>query len=140
MARSTAKLMHLTVDQASPAALAACRDLDRWPRSWRGTDADLPPGEALVTYFLPFIEHLVRSGLSTKTIRGHVNNLWLLGGELIRAIHLDPAQRTIDPGQLLQEAISSEGGPLLYDGSESEQRSFDSTCRTLHRFLMLASR
>ena len=30
------------------------------------------------------------STLSPKTIRRHVNNLWLLGGEIIRDLHYDP--------------------------------------------------
>ena len=35
-----------------------CRDLNSWPRSWMGLEKDLPPGEQLVTLFLPFLEHL----------------------------------------------------------------------------------
>jgi len=31
--------------------------------------------------------------------------------------------------------IHEEGGPLIHNGSEDEQRSFDSTCRKLYRFL-----
>jgi hypothetical protein len=28
-----------------------------------------------------------------------------------------------------------DGGPLVHNGSEEQQRSFDATCRKLHRFL-----
>jgi hypothetical protein len=49
-----------------------------------GLDKDLPPGEELVVCLRPFIEHLASSSLSTKTIRRHLGNLWLLGGEIIR--------------------------------------------------------
>jgi hypothetical protein len=100
-----------------------------------GSEEDLSPGEALVVCFLPFLEHLIASDLSPKTIRRHVDNLWLLGGELIRALHDDPSRRKIDTARLLNEAIDDDGGPLIYNGSEAEQRSLDSTCRKLHRFL-----
>ena len=32
------------------------------------------------------------------------------------------------------------GGPLLYHGGEDQQRSFDSTCRKLRRFLTETAR
>jgi hypothetical protein len=34
--------------------------------------------------FRPFIEHRGSSSLSSKTIRWHAANLWILGGEIIR--------------------------------------------------------
>jgi hypothetical protein len=37
-----------------------------------------------VVCFRPFIEHLAASSLSPKTIRRHMDNLWLLGGDIIR--------------------------------------------------------
>jgi hypothetical protein len=58
-----------------------------------GLEKDLPPGEALVVCFRPFIEHLASSSLSPKTIRRHVDNLWMLGGEIIRDLHYDPSLR-----------------------------------------------
>jgi len=117
---------------------AYCRDLDRWPRSWMGLEKDLPPGEQLVACLRPFIEHLVRSTLSRKTIRRHVDNLWLLGGEIIRDLHQDPSLRKVAAECLLREAIHEDGGPLVHNGSEEEQRSFASPCRKLHRFLSQA--
>jgi len=54
-----------------------------------GLEKDLPPGEALVVCFRPFIEDLASSNLSPKTIRRHVDNLWVLGGEIIRDLHYD---------------------------------------------------
>ena len=86
--------------------------------------------------FLPFIEHLTASDFSPKTLRRYVDNLWLLGGELIRALHDDPSCRKIDITRLLNENIDDDGGPLIHNGSEAEQRSLDSTCRKLHRFLI----
>jgi hypothetical protein len=116
-------------------ATAYCPDLDGWPRSWMGLEKDLPPGEQLLACFRPFIEHLASSTLSPKTIRRHLDNLWRLGGEIIRGLHWDPSLRKMAVDQLLRNVIYEDGGPLLHNGSEEEQRSLDSTCRKFHRFL-----
>lgn len=100
-----------------------------------GVEQDLPPGEQLLACFRPFIEHLASSSLSPKTIRKHVDNLWLLGGEIIRDLNDDPALRKVTADRLLRAAVHVDGGPLIHNGSEEEQRFFDSTCRKLHRFL-----
>lgn len=119
----------------TPNAAAYCRDLNNWPRSWMGLEKDLLPGEALVVCFRPFIEHLVLASLSPKTIRQHVDNLWTLGGEIIRDLHYDPSRRKVAADRLLRDAVHEYGGPAVHNGSEEQQRSFDSTCRKLHRFL-----
>ena len=54
-----------------------------------GVERDLPAGEQLLACLRPFIEHLASSSLSSKTIRRHVDNLWLLGGEIIRDLNED---------------------------------------------------
>ena len=100
-----------------------------------GVEKDLPPGEALVACFRPFIEYLASTGLCQKTIRRHVDNLWAVGGEIIRDLNYDPPLRKKTGDQLLRQAVREEGGPLLFSGSEEEQRSVDATCRKLHRFL-----
>ena len=140
MARTIFKAKTPKVNRAAPSAsssdaAAYCRDLDNWPRSWMGLEKDLPPGEQLVACFRPFIEHLAASSLSPKTIRRHVDNLWLLGGEIIRDLNYDPSQRKVAVHKLLRDAIGADGGPLIYNGSEDAQHSLDSTCRKLHRFL-----
>ena len=99
-----------------------------------GLEKDLPPGEQLLACLRPFIEHLASSSLSPKTIRRHVDNLWLLGGEIIRDLNEDPSLRKIVAERLLRNVVH-EDGPLIHNGSEEEQRSFDSTCRKLHHFL-----
>ena len=118
-----------------PDATAYCRDLDNWPRSWMGLEKDLSPGEALVVCFRPFIQRLVSANLSPKTIRQHVDHLWTLGGEIIRDLHYDPSLRKVAADRLLRDAVHEYGGPAVHNGSEEQQRSFDSTCRKLHRFL-----
>src|SRR6202035_5091531 len=91
----TSKVNRAATSASSSDASAYGRDLDTWPRSWMGLEKDLPPGEQLVACFRPFIEHLASSSLSPKTIRQHVDNLWLLGGEIIRDLNYDPSQRKV---------------------------------------------
>lgn len=102
-----------------------------------GWEKDVPPGEKLVARFRPFLEALVASDLSPKTIQRHVDNLWALGGEIIRDLNQNPSLRRKNIEQILDDRIDDEGGPLVYalESEESLQRSFDSTCRKLHRFL-----
>jgi len=100
-----------------------------------GLEQDLPPGEQLLALLRPFMEHLASSSLSKRTIQRHVDNLWLLGGEIIRDLHYDPSLRKLTAEQLLRNVIHEDGGPLIHNGSEEDQRPFDSTCRTLNRFL-----
>jgi hypothetical protein len=116
------------------------RQMDRWPRSWMGLEKDLPPGEELVACFRPFVEDLACSDLSRKTIQKHVDNLWALGGEIIRWLHQDSSLRRKDIAQILDLRIDEEGGPLVYahESEEALQRSLDSTCRKLYRFRCLS--
>ena len=101
-----------------------------------GWDKDLPPGEKLVACFRPFLEHLVASSRSRKTVRKHIDNLWALGGEIIRDLNETPSLRKVPVERLLFDALNEEGGPLIHNcHSEEQQRSFDSTCRKLRRFL-----
>ena len=100
-----------------------------------GFEKDLPPGEQIVNYFLPFLRHLVGLNLSRKTMRKHADNLWILGGEIIRDLNETPSLRKVPVEDLVLDVLQ-EGGPLLYHGdSEEEQRSFESTCRKFRRFL-----
>jgi len=74
--------------------------------------------------------------LSPKTIQKHVDNLWALGGEIVRDLNENPSLRRKSIEQILADAIDEEGGPLLSGmTSEEQQRSFDSTCRKLSHFL-----
>lgn len=105
-----------------------------------GWEKDLPPGEKLVACFRPFLEHLVSSDLSPKTIQKHVDNLWVLGGEIIRDLNETPSLRKVPIERLLSDLIE-DGGPLLYHcDSEEQQRSFESTCRKFRRFLTQPAR
>jgi hypothetical protein len=105
-----------------------------------GEQQDLPPGRRLVEYFIPFLLHLAESGLSKRTIQNHVDNVWLLGGEIIRDVNQQPRLRNRTAEQLVHSVIHEDGGPLIHNGWEAEQRSFDSTCRRFYRFLTQSQR
>jgi hypothetical protein len=98
--------------------------------------------QRVVARFRPFLEALVASDLSPKTIQKHVDNLWALGGEIIRDLDENPSLRRKNIEQILRDRIDEEGGPLVYalESEEPLQRSFDSTCRKLHRFLSQSPR
>ena len=117
-----------------------CRDLSEWPARWMGVEEDLPPGARLVEYFMPFLVHLTESGLSKKTVQNHVDNIWLLGGEIIRDVNEEPRLRKRSAEELVRKVIHEDGGPLIYNGTEDGQRSFDSTCRKFDRFLTQSQR
>jgi len=127
----------LPAEPSSDEDLAAyCPDLDQWPRSWRYEDRDVLPGQQMVDCFKPFLRHLLSSDLSRKTLRKHRDNLWALGGEIISELHKTPRLRKRPMEDVVFAALDMEGGPLLsHHQSEEEQRSFDSTCRKLFRFL-----
>ena len=100
-----------------------------------GFPKDIFPGEKLVACFRPFLEYLIGLNLSSKTIRKHVDNLWMLGGEIIRDLNETPSLRKVPVEDLLL-AVLKEGGPLLYHcDSQEQQCSFESTCRRFLRFL-----
>jgi hypothetical protein len=46
-----------------------------------------------------------------------------------------PSLRKLPADRFLRNVIHEDGGPLIHNGSEEEQRSLDSTCRKFHRFL-----
>jgi hypothetical protein len=145
MARKRAAAKTSKINRTTPCSSSNleryCRELDDWPRSWMGWEKDLPPGEKLVAYFRPFLEHLVSSDLAPKTIQKHVDNIWALGGEIIRDLNQNPSLRKKTVENLLFDRIDDEGGPLLYHcDSEDQQKSFDSTCRKLRRFLTESAR
>ena len=109
--------------------------MDRWADSWAGMAEHVPVGEGLVAELRPFVRHLVQSGLTAKTVRRHLDNTWVIGGEIIRQVDWDPTLQKESPRKLLLDAIDIGEAPLVYDYSEEEQRSLDATARKLLRFL-----
>ena len=120
----------------APDLASYCPDLATWPRSWCGEERDVIAGEQIVAVFTPFLLDLLAQGLSRKTRNLHRDNLWLLGGEIIRDINDTPKLRKRVVGELVREVVANDEGPLIHGGfCEQEQRSFDSTCKKLNRFL-----
>ena len=121
---------------ATPNLATYCPDLATWAASWCGEERDVIPGEQIVTVFTLFLLDLLAQGLSRQTRNLHRDNLWLLGGEIIRDINETPKLRKSPVGDLIREVIANDEGPLIHGGvSEQDQRSFDSTCKKLNRFL-----
>jgi hypothetical protein len=101
-----------------------------------GMDEDVPYGQGIVDAMKPFIEALIAEGLSDRTLRKHMDNLWLLGGEIIRDVSMSEEYEGITPADKLWESLGPDEGPYCrHLHSEVEQRSFDTTCGKLHRFL-----
>jgi hypothetical protein len=116
--------------------LAYVPDLDEWPDSWMIDQPDRAVGRAIVGVLTPFIEHLINQGLTKRTIKRHVDNLWALGGEIISDINWNESLRKQSAKVLVINAIDEEGGPLLRNPLDpDDQKPFDSTCRKLYKFL-----
>ena len=120
MARKRAVAKTSTINRTTPVPSSLleryCRGLEGWPRAWMGSEKDLPVGEKLVACFRPFLEDLVSSELSPKSIQKHVDHVWALGGEIIRDLNENRSlsRKTIE--QILDDRIDDEGGPAaLWD-------------------------
>jgi hypothetical protein len=114
-----------------------CPDLADWSNAWKCDQADITIGQRVVEYLKPFLLDLLQQGLAAKTLRTHRDNLWMLGGEVIRRRHDDPGLANRPAEDLLFELLEEDGGPLVWPPiTESEQNSFDTTCRKLYRFLI----
>lgn len=111
-------------------------DFTEWPMRWMGTKEDVKYGQGILQVMRPFIESLIASGLSVKTIKKHMNNLWLLGGEIIRDVSMNNEYDKISPLEKVQTSVGPDGGPYCrHLVVESDMKSFDSTCRKFHNFL-----
>ena len=84
---------------------------------------------------MPFLLHLLDQRLAKATLRRHRDNLWTLGGELIRCRYDDDELAKKHVKDALRQLIKDDGGPLMCPRiTESEQDSLDATCRKLNRF------
>jgi len=112
-----------------------CPDFPEWPQRWMGVEEDRAYGQGLLDAMRPFLGHLIAKGLKKKTIRNHLDSLWLLGGEIIREVSTFDGY-AVPPVQKLRESVGPDGGPYCGQlDSEQEVSAFDSTCRQLHAFL-----
>ena len=111
-------------------------DFHNWPQRWAGRPKDVVYGEGILEVFKPFVEELLLRH-SPSTVKRHIDNLWLLGGETIRSINLDPEDREKTPMELLLDNIDETGGPhCRHLNSEAQMRAYEATSRKLHKFLV----
>ena len=112
-----------------------CPDFPEWPDRWHGVGRDIPYGQGILDEMRPFVVHLISRGLKEKTIRKHMDNLWLLGGEIIRSVSTFD-EYEVPPAENLRRNVDEEGGACCrHLHSEAAQLSYDGTCRKLHKFL-----
>jgi len=138
MSRKRTPTLPAPLDSLSAAFEEEFLDIDHWPQAWRVESQDLAPGELLLDLFKVFLLHQLDLGRARKTLRLHRDHLFALGGQLIRLMHEKPSLRKLGIVRVLAEAIDEDGGPIIYPPlTASEQRSLDSTCRLLHRFMRL---
>lgn len=126
------------VASTANAKLAAyCKDLDRWPESWAAfPELDVPVGQRIVEEFKPFLSALINSGRSRKTVKRYADYLWALGGELIRHVNEEEADRKLPPRQLILDHIDETGGPYWPHAHNQQDRdAYDSVCRQLYQFM-----
>ena len=110
-------------------------DFYDWPQRWAGIPKDVAYGKGILEIYKPFVEELLLRH-NPKTVKRHLDNLWLLGGELIRAINMDPEDRAKTPMELLLDNIDEIGGPSCrHLDTDEDFRSYDATCRKLFKFL-----
>jgi len=84
---------------------------------------------------IPFIEDMKDKRLSVKTINKHIDNLWVLGGHIIKELNDCEKNREYPALKMILNCIGSNEGPLIHDFSELQQEEFDSTCRKFYKFL-----
>jgi hypothetical protein len=114
---------------------AVCPSFPQWPRRWMGMPEDVPYGAGILKVFAPFIRALMSQGYSERTISKHCDNLWLLGGEIIREVSLYDEYET-EPRKMVINAVDSEGGmDCRHLHSRAERLSYNNTCKMLHAFL-----
>ena len=99
-------------------------------------ETDIAAGQDIVEFFKPFLLTLLGGSLSIKTLYRHRDHLWLLGGELIRKRYDDPKLKKLSTANAIALLIEEDGGPLIWPRiTETEQNSFDATCRKLYKYL-----
>lgn len=100
--------------------------LDDWPRSWHVEPAAIVVGQQIVQVLTPFLLHLLDQSLAKTTIRHHRDDLWLLGGEVIRRRCDDDELARQDAADAIRQLIERDGAPLMWPRiTEAEQDSLD---------------
>jgi hypothetical protein len=123
----------------SKEVLTYCKEIESWPESWEIDTPDIETGKMILhEVFLPFFEHLISEGLAKKTIKMHISNIWLLGGEIIGRVNFDEELRNIMGPSLVEIHIDEFGGPYSrHLDTAAEKNSFNSSCKNLYKFMKM---
>lgn len=109
--------------------------VNKWPSSWSYDAATRQYGEKLLEEMRPFVRMIAEHGYTKKTVERHLENLFFLGGEIIRGVSIDERYDE-DAAEVLRESVIGGEGPLCQHlHIESEERAYDATCRKLDKFL-----
>lgn len=113
-----------------------CKDIDNWPDKWEIVEKDIVIGISITEQFKLFLLDRIDKGLAKKTIKNDAIFLWVLGGEIIRAVNDDDKERQLPARELILKHIDDSGGPYwrhAYD--EAEHSRYDSVCKKLFKFM-----
>lgn len=112
------------------------KDINEWPETWEIDKNDIKIGGAILEQFKLFLIDRIEKGRAKKTIKSHGNYLWVLGGELIRAVNEDISQRRLSGRNLILKHINDSGGPYWRHAvSEADDAQYDSVCKQLFKFM-----
>ena len=111
-------------------------DIQEWPKSWEGVKEDIQYGQEIIKIIMPFIEEMKIKKQSPKTINKHIDNLWMLGGTIIKEINYDDDLRKLPPEEMILKSIDSFEGPLIQEFTDYQQEEFDCTCRKFYKFII----
>ena len=111
------------------------KEIDNWPNTWKICSKDIVYGKKLIKLMKPFIDEISKK-YSSRTVKKHTDNLWLLGGYTINLINRNEKYRKNEPCLFLSTFIDSWDGPLIHDLTEKEQNQFDNTCRKFYNHLV----
>jgi len=111
-------------------------DFDKWPTTWMGVEEDLAFGVALMPWFAGFLQALYSSGPSRKTFVQNRDNLWILGGTIIKNVSLAQDYQE-EPLKALKESVADDGIlPDDFDNMTGEELiAFERMCRKFEKFL-----
>ena len=104
-----------------------CPDLDQWPGSWAYEKRDIPPGLQMVDCFKPFLRELLTLSLSRQTLRRHRDNIWVLGGEVIRRLQMDSSLRR----QPIQQVVLDLTEAATADSTDGFAAAAELACQQL---------
>ncbi len=111
-------------------------ELSDWVEHWVFSKADLVYGQQIIEAFKPFIDDLVAHSVRKQKLHEHVENLCLLGNEIIRTLNMNTALQSLPVKQLIADSVDEDGGPYSHAlDSQTAKLSYDDTCRSLHEYL-----